>query len=174
MKDKSFEEIDVLKLLIYSFSFITICTGLILFLLLPILKEYKEIVAKENIQNSSLVSTNKELKASEDKLSLLRKENNISLEQFKRQFDVQNFVNFTKNYFQNVKIKSLDTNQSIPYLKEHLLIQANIKNPRILYNFIDHLKQYKNLIQIDYPLTLKADDKDIAVSFPVKIYFANP
>lgn len=171
MKDKSFEEINILKLLVYSLSFITICTGLILFLLLPILKEYKEIIIKESIQNSQLLSTNKELKASEDKLNLLRKENHTSLEQFKHQFDIQNFTNFVKNYFQNVEIKSLDINQSTPYLKNHLLIQANIKNPRVLYNFIDSLKQYKNLIQIDYPLILKAEDKDIAVSFPIKIYY---
>ncbi|EAJ5961073.1 hypothetical protein DK809_04235 [Campylobacter jejuni] len=35
MKDKSLEEIDLLKLIICALSFISVCTALILFLLLP-------------------------------------------------------------------------------------------------------------------------------------------
>ncbi len=38
MKDKSLEEIDLLKLIICALSFISVCTALILFLLLPTLK----------------------------------------------------------------------------------------------------------------------------------------
>ena len=43
MKDKSFEEINVVKILVLTLSFISVCTALILFLLLPTLKAYKEL-----------------------------------------------------------------------------------------------------------------------------------
>lgn len=42
MKDKSLEELNILKIVIYVLSFITVCTALILFLLLPALKDYKQ------------------------------------------------------------------------------------------------------------------------------------
>ncbi len=42
MKDKSLEELNILKIVIYVLSFITVCTALILFLLLPVLKDYKQ------------------------------------------------------------------------------------------------------------------------------------
>lgn len=169
MKDKSFEEINVLKLLILALSFISVCTALILFLLLPTLKEYKQISLKENSQTALLNSIKNKFQISEERVRLLRIENNKSLEQFQNSFNEEKFTLFLGNFFKKVQIKKLENNDE-KYLKHSLLIQASMDNPKRLYDFIDALETFDNLIKIDYPLNLKAKNKEILLSFVVKIY----
>ncbi|MGI8067339.1 hypothetical protein ACNGGR_07705 [Campylobacter jejuni] len=105
MKDKSLEEIDLLKLIICALSFISVCTALILFLLLPTLKNYKQANLRENSQLAILKAAKLKFDFSEDKISTLRSENNKSLEQFEQNFNIGNFDIFLQKYFQNVKIQ---------------------------------------------------------------------
>lgn len=78
MKDKSLEEIDLLKLLVCALSFISICTALILFLLLPTLKNYKQTNLVENSQLAILKAVKSKFDLSENKIATLRNENNKS------------------------------------------------------------------------------------------------
>ncbi|MFQ6341900.1 hypothetical protein [Campylobacter sp. VTCC 70190] len=170
MKDKSLEETDLLKLLICALSFISVCTALILFLLLPTLKNYKQANLRENSQLAVLKSTQAKFNLSEDKISTLRSENNKSLEQFEQGFNTKNLEFFLQKYFQNVKIKEIKPEKQEKYLKNQVLIQATMNNPRRFYDFIDALKNYDNLIKLAYPLKLKAGNKDIQISLTLKIY----
>lgn len=173
MKDKSLEELDILKILIYALSFISICTALILFLLLPMLREYKQANSRVNSQTAVFNVTKNKFDLSEEKISILRTDNNKSLDQFEQNFKLSDFDAFLKKYFQNIKIQQLSINTKEKYLKNYLNIQATINNPKYLYNFIDALKNYNNLIKIDYPLNLKASQEGIAISFNVKIYYSS-
>lgn len=174
MKDKSLEEIDILKLLIYIFSFISICTALILFLLLPILKEYKQLSLKENTQSAILIGFNSKLQSSRDKISLLRTENNHTLEQFDKTVDLQILENFLNKYMSNVDIKELKIENKEAYLKKIVNIKANIDNPSKFYLLINALENFDNLVKIIYPISLEAQkNKNIALSFNLKIYSAN-
>ena len=169
MKDKSFEEINIVKILILTLSFISVCTALILFLLLPTLKSYKELSLKDNSQTALLNATKAKLNASEDKIAVLRGENNKSLEQFQTNFNEKNFQLFLSQFFKNIEIKTLK-NENELYLKHTLLVQADLASPKNLYDFIDALQNYDNLIKIDYPLNLKAKKSGIELSFIAKIY----
>lgn len=97
MKDKSLEELNILKIVIYVLSFITVCTALILFLLLPVLKDYKQTHLRKNSQAAIFNAAKAKLDTSENKISALRTENNKSLEQFEQQFNLTHFQNFLKN-----------------------------------------------------------------------------
>lgn len=169
MKDKSFEEINVVKILVLTLSFISVCTALILFLLLPTLKAYKELSIRENSQIALLNATKAKLNASEDKLSQLRSENNKSLEQFQTTFDEKNFQVFLSKFFKKIQIK-ITKSQNEFYLKHTLLVSAYLDTPKNLYDFINALQSYDNLIKIDYPLNLKAQKEGIKLSFVAKIY----
>lgn len=170
MKDKSLEEIDLLKLLVCALSFISICTALILFLLLPTLKNYKQTNLVENSQLAILKAVKSKFDLSENKIATLRNENNKSLEQFEQNFNIGNFDTFLQKYFQNVKIQEVKLEKQEKYLKNILAVHATMNNPKRLYDFIDALKNYDNLIKLDYPLNLKAGNKDIQISFNLKIY----
>ena len=170
MKDKSLEEIDILKLLIWSLSFVSVCVALILFLLLPVLKSYKQENIKENAQIALLKNEDLKLNLSKDKITNLQTENNKSLEQFKQNFNVKNFNAFLQKYFKNVKIEKIDIKESKKYLKEKIKISVSMPNPKNLYNFLDDLKGYDNLMRLNYPLLLEASKEGIETSFILEIY----
>ena len=167
MKDKSFEEINVVKILVLTLSFISVCTALIL--LLPTLKAYKELNIRENSQIALLNATKAKLNASEAKITQLKSENNKSLEQFQTSLNEKNFQTFLTLFFKNIKIKTLENAKEL-YLKHTLLVQADLASPKNLYDFIDALQNYDSLIKIDYPLNLKAKKSGIELSFIAKIY----
>ncbi|ELJ5538296.1 hypothetical protein RS312_000634 [Campylobacter coli] len=170
MKDKSLEELNILKIIIYVLSFITVCTALILFLLLPLLKDYKQANLRKNSQVAIFNAAKTKLDISENKINTLRTENNKSLEQFEQNFNLTHFQNFLEKYFKNIQVTELKLDKKEKYLTHRINIQASINNPRRLYDFIDALTQYNNLIKIDYPMTLKASDHGIMVDLNVQIY----
>ncbi|EPM2019017.1 hypothetical protein ACTLLN_002210, partial [Campylobacter coli] len=100
----------------------------------------------------------------------LRTENNKSLEQFEQQFNLTHFQNFLEKYFENIQITELKLDKKEKYLTHRINIRASINNPRRLYDFIDALAQYNNLVKIDYPMTLKASDHGIMINLNVQIY----
>ncbi|AXP08185.1 hypothetical protein N4T57_06185 [Campylobacter hepaticus] len=170
MKDKSLEEINLLKLIVFTLSFISICTALILFLLLPALKKYQQISLVEHSQLSILKTTQSNFDFSKDKITKLKNENPKSLEQFKQNFNIDHFNIFLQKYFQNIKIQENKPEKKEKYLKSLLNIQATINNPKNLYDFIDALKNYDNLIKLDYPLKLQAAEQGINIYLALKIY----
>ncbi|EGK8046602.1 hypothetical protein IO357_001658 [Campylobacter upsaliensis] len=169
MKDKSFEEINVVKILVLTLSFISVCTALILFLLLPTLKAYKELSVRENSQIALLNATKAKLNASETKITQLKSENNKSLEQFQTTFNEKNFQVFLSKFFKKTQIKATK-NQNEPYLKHTLLVNAYLDTPKNLYDFIEQLNLYESFVKIDYPLNLKAQKEGIELHFVAKIY----
>ncbi len=170
MKDKSLEELNILKIIVYVLSFITVCTALILFLLLPVLKDYKQTHLRKNSQAAIFNAAKAKLDASENKLITLRTENNKSLEQFEQQFNLAHLQNFLEKYFESIQITELELDKKEKYLTHRINIRALINNPRRLYDFVDTLAQYNNLIKIDYPMTLKASDHGIMINLNVQIY----
>ena len=172
MKDKSLEEINPVKLLICVLSFISVCMALILFLLLPQLRNYKENSLRENSQIALFEATKARLATSENKISSLRNENNKSLEQFEQNFDIKILENFLQKYFKNIKIQENQLTQTQKYLKHSFTIDAKIQNPKSFYDFIDALSGFDYLVKMDYPLNLKAAQEGIDISFVIKIYSA--
>lgn len=170
MKDRSLEEINILKLIIYTLSFISLCTALILFLLLPMLENYKTNDLKENLQIALLNNVQAKLRTSEAKVQKLRLENNQSLMQFENPIDSSALKEILDSHFKEVELNRLDINQSEPYLQYAFKVETSIKTPKDFYDFIDSLSTYKNLIKIDYPITLKAAKEAIMISFVIKLY----
>lgn len=108
MKDKSLEEINLLKLIVFTLSFISICTALILFLLLPALKKYQQISLVEHSQLSILKTTQSNFDFSKDKITKLKNENPKSLEQFKQNLILIILIFSYKNTFKILKFKKIN------------------------------------------------------------------
>ncbi|MBZ7933968.1 hypothetical protein H2275_02050 [Campylobacter sp. W0065] len=170
MKDKSLEELNIVRILILALSFISICTALILFLLLPVLKDYEQINLRENSQIGTVNSFKIDLKSSEDKVIQLQNINKKNLDQFQQKFDEKKFNQFLKYYFKNIKITNIKLQSQEEYLYKKLKIEGLMDNPKNFYNFIDALKDYDNLIKISDPIVLKATPKGIAINFSIEIY----
>jgi len=169
MKDRSLEEIDILKLFIYILIFIAVCGILIFFLLVPVLKEYKNLSLEQNSQIIHLAQTKEMLRMSEDKILNLRAENNKSLEQFEQKFNAQVFQSLLEKYFKEVQITEIK-NPKENYLTHSFEIKANADSPNSLYNFLEDLNNFDYLVKINSPLLIKAVKEGIELKFNAKIY----
>ncbi|TEY02706.1 hypothetical protein [Campylobacter sp. US33a] len=170
MKDKSLEELNFVKLVAYVLSFIALCSLLIVLLLLPALKDYK--MANYKLNNQQKLNDNflAKLQVSKQRVEILKEENNFTLNQFNTAFNQQDFIEFLKNYFQDVRLKKAHGVEREAYLVEELNVSSTIDNPQMLNKFFKDLNQYKNVAKISYPIILNASGNKIDVEFLVKIY----
>ncbi|MFG5086296.1 hypothetical protein O8I31_00520 [Campylobacter lari] len=171
-KDKSLEEADVLKILIYSFSFVGLCAILILFLIVPFLKDYKiehSRLVTQQIQNTKALN---ELQALEKIIDDFQKMNAQNLAQINAEFSQKEFLDFTKNYFDNVKINLIPIEKEQEYLKYQFGVSVKMKNPQAFYSFLNDLQKYKNLIEVSTPVEFKSEEKHINLKFKIKVFYA--
>lgn len=164
------DEFDFFKLLLYVLAFIGICALLILFLFLPILKEYRANSIRLNSQNYINNNMYNKLTASQARLRALQEENNISLSQMQTPFNEEKFMSLLQKHFKNVNLKfTQDTQKQDSYYD----IEGYIANPKEFYAFIEDLKQYESVLKISYPLELKGDNENIKIAFSVSIISKN-
>ncbi|AJC85845.1 hypothetical protein [Campylobacter sp. RM16704] len=171
--DKSLEEADILKILIYSFSFVVICAILILFLIVPFLKDYKmeySRLVKQQIQNTKALN---ELQAIENVITKFQNTNAQKLSQLNADFSQKEFTDFMKNYFDDVKMTLIPIKKEQEYLKYQFSINAKMKNPQAFYSFLNDLQKYKNLIEVSTPVEFKSEEQYINVKFKIKVFFAS-
>lgn len=171
-KDRSLEEVDILKILIFSFSFIVICAVLILFLIVPFLKDYKlthSKLARQEIQNTK---ASNELESLEKIITSFQNTNQTRLAQINSEFSTKDFLKFMQNYFEEVQFKSVPISKPKDYLKYKFSIEAKIKNPQAFYSFLNDLQKYKNLVEIDSPVEFKSKEKYIELKFNANVFYA--
>ncbi|RKO65052.1 hypothetical protein CKA54_02595 [Campylobacter sp. P255] len=171
--DKSLEEADVLRILIYSFSFVALCAILILFLIVPFLKDYKieySRLATQQIQNTRALN---ELKALEKVIDDFQKANAKKLTQINTEFSQKDLLSFMKNYFDDVKINLIPIKKEQKYLKYQFEANVKMKKPQAFYSFLNDLQKYKNLIEISTPVEFKSEEKHINLKFKIKVFYAD-
>ncbi|HEC1797180.1 TPA: hypothetical protein R1763_000601 [Campylobacter lari] len=171
-KDKSLEEADILKILIYSFSFVALCAILILFLIVPFLKDYKiehSRLAAQQIQNTKALN---ELQALEKVIRDFQSTNAQNLAQINAEFSQKELMDFMKNYFDDVKINLIPIKKKQEYLKYQFGVSVKMKNPQAFYSFLNDLQRYKNLIEISTPVEFKSEEKHIDLKFRIKVFHA--
>ncbi|OCX43197.1 hypothetical protein A7X81_08110 [Campylobacter ornithocola] len=170
--DKSLEEADILKILIYSFSFVALCAILILFLIMPFLKEYKiqySRLATQQIQNTKALN---ELQTLEKVIDDFKKINTQKLAQINAEFSQKELLEFMKNYFDDIKINLTPIKKEQEYLKYQFGVSVKMKNPQAFYSFLNDLQKYKNLIEISTPIEFKSEEKHINLKFKIKVFYA--
>ncbi|EAK9945600.1 hypothetical protein A0Y81_00540 [Campylobacter lari] len=170
--DKSLEEADVLKILIYSFSFVALCAILILFLIVPFLKDYKiehSRLVTQQIQNTKAIN---ELQALEKVIDDFQKKNAQNLAQINAEFSQKELLEFMKHYFDDVKINLIPIKQEQEYLKYQFGANVKMKNPQAFYSFLNDLQRYKNLIEVSTPVEFKSEEKHINLKFKIKVFYA--
>lgn len=168
--DRSLENINIAKLLIYTLSFLFVCAALILFTLVPNFNEFKLLRIKMNTQ----LTHNARIKDQLDKLKAdmrkLQDNNYYTFKQYNTLFSESDLKQFLQLYLKKVQIKALKVSKE-DYLHYEFEVKAVIKDPQELLDLIANAYKNKNLIKIAFPVTLelrKADELDLC--FRVKVY----
>ncbi|EAH8300266.1 hypothetical protein ACLH6Q_000292 [Campylobacter fetus] len=170
-KDRSLEEIDIVKLLFYALVFAICCIIMIFGFIVPSIKEYKNA---KIINNDKIINLNKIEQVYNSQLANLTslKDKNIRpLEAIVSHFNEMKFVTGAGKYFSNVKLNKLpqlDKNEH--FLRYELNVTGLIKSPQNFYSFIDFINEYENIIRVDFPISMKGNGDKIDTSFKIKVY----
>lgn len=177
MKEKLFNEINTMKMLVLSVGFVLMCAFLIFVFILPALSNYKIEKLRLNSQNSINHTIEQKLAQSEQILVNLQTENKKIFAQFDKKFDINTMRKFLEQFFDNVRINELERTKNEPkeeYLAKELHIKALMKSPEQFYTFMEATKDYENILAVQTPLKLQSQGQNIDFEFDMKIYSSMP
>jgi hypothetical protein len=174
MMDKSMEKIDIVKLLIYLLFFIVITLFMVLFLIVPNIKEYrstmslykKALVHKTRVENV--------LAEREKEFSDLSNENRRAITSFMHKFKADNFVAYAGTFFSDVSLVEAEKKgYRDEFVEYELSVSSQLKSPTKFYDFLEGLNRYENIIQADFPIYMESNESTIKSSFTIKVYDIN-
>ena len=162
-KDRSLHNIDVTKLLIYVLICIIACLAMIFGLLVPSIKEYKQVKYESRMQIAASAQTQRLYDAKSKALN--------EINALENKFNADKFTQFASKYFANVNLsepKEAAKNGEISVYE--LTVMGSMKTPAKFYEFMDALQSYENIVKIDFPIKMRKDTEKIDATFGVKIY----
>lgn len=170
-KDRSLQNIDVTKLLIYVLLFIVACLVMIFGFLVPNTKEYKQVKYESRMQIAASAQTQRIYDAKSKALNEIKQNDKAVLDALESKFDADKFAQFASKYFTNVNLsepKEAAKNGEISVYE--LTVTGSMKTPAKFYEFMDALQSYENIVKIDLPIKMHKEAEKIDATFGVKIY----
>ena len=170
-KDRSLQNIDVTKLLIYVLLFIVACLVIIFGFLVPNIKEYKQVKYESRMQIAASAQTQRIYDAKSKALNEIKQNDKAVLNALESKFDADKFAQFASKYFTNVNLsepKEAAKNGEISVYE--LTVRGSMKTPAKFYEFMDALQSYENIVKIDLPIKMRKEAEKIDATFGVKIY----
>ena len=170
-KDRSLQNIDVTKLLIYVLLFIVACLVMIFGFLVPNIKEYKQVKYESRMQIAASAQTQRIYDAKSKALNEIKQNDKAVLNALESKFDADKFAQFASKYFTNVNLsepKEAAKNGEISVYE--LTVTGSMKTPAKFYEFMDALQSYENIVKIDLPIKMRKEAEKIDATFGVKIY----
>ena len=170
-KDRSLQNIDVTKLLIYVLLFIVACLVMIFGFLVPNIKEYKQVKYESRMQIAASAQTQRIYDAKSKALNEIKQNDKAVLDALESKFDADKFAQFASKYFTNVNLsepKEAAKNGEISVYE--LTVTSSMKTPAKFYEFMDALQSYENIVKIDLPIKMRKEAEKIDATFGVKIY----
>jgi len=170
-KDRSLQNIDVTKLLIYVLICIIACLAMIFGLLVPSIKEYKQVKYESRMQIAASAQTQRLYDAKSKALNEIKQNDKAQLDALKNKFDADKFTQFASKYFANVNLSELKEAAKNGEISVYeLTVTGSMKTPAKFYEFMDALQSYENIVKIDFPIKMRKDTEKIDATFGIKIY----
>lgn len=169
-KDRSLEEIDILKLVLYVLAFLLVSLAFVMLVIVPNIKEYKKVKAQYHSKMLNLARIEQKFFASANDLDTLKTKNSKSLNAIINTFDEKKFQNKAGEFFSNVQLNSMPKeDENSTFINYELNVTAMMSTPDKFYAFIDFVNNYENVILIDFPVAMRSNGGKIDTSFKIKV-----
>ena len=169
--DRSLDSIDITKLTIFSLVFIIFMLIMVFSIAMPTIDKYKQA---SEINSEKRINLTKIEQIYNENLSVyenLKSEHQRALNLLKNSFNEMKFIRMAGKYFSNVYLsRPTILNDDPRYIINQVSVSAQMKNPQNLYDFINDLRNYDSLINVNFPIEMKSKDDYIETSFVIKIY----
>lgn len=169
--DKSLQELDPVKMLLFFLVFLAISFLIIFVLIVPNMKEYKSVKALYSRNEMATMRIKNNLNAKESELQKIAQNNQKLLDALIIKFNEQKFTQYANKFFQNVTLKK-STQQATHkgFLVYELNVSSSIQSPQNFYDFLNGLASYESVIKADFPIKMVADSNIIQSNFNIKVY----
>lgn len=169
--DKSLEELDPVKMLLFFLAFLAISFTVIFAIIVPNIKEYKKTKALYGRNELATMRIKNSLDAKESELQKIAQTNQKILDALITTFDEKKFITYANKYFSNVTL-SKGTTQITPtgFTQYELNVSSSIQSPQNFYEFLQGLSSYESVIKADFPIKMVANKELIESSFNIKVY----
>lgn len=168
------EKIDIVKLLLYLLIFIVVTLVMVLFVIVPNIKDYrssktvykKAFVHKMRVEN---VLQDRDLE-----LSNLTTTNRRAITSFLHKFSTDNFIKYAGKFFEEVSLVEVNKKEyKKEFVEYELKVSSTLKSPTKFYDFLEGLNRYENIIQADFPIQMESNVSTISSAFTIKVYDIN-
>jgi len=161
--------IDVIKNMLFFILFIFIFLFLLGVIVAPSIKNFKIIKKEYFTTKFKLDNSEKELNMKTLEYQKLFKENKRTIFAFKREFDKENFKNFSSKYMKIIDIKEKKSEiYENKFIKKTFIITAILSTPTNFYKFVKASQNYKNIIKIYFPIVFKAKNGNIKLVYKLE------
>jgi len=171
---KNREKFDIAKLLFYLLIFIVVSISMVLFVIVPNVKEYR---ASKNGYEKVLTynsEVNKILQKREIVLRELKSKNVHISNSFEHKFSSESFIKYTNKFFTQVALIEINKKaHNKEFIEYELMVSSKLKSPTNFYVFLEGLNRYENIIQADFPIQMEANKNTIDSTFTLKVYNIN-
>lgn len=169
--DKSLEELDPVKMLLFFLAFLAISFFIIFVFIVPNIKDYKRIQSLYSHNDMATMRIKNTLDAKESELQKIVKGNQKLLDALVVHFNEQKFMQYANKYFHNVTLSKDRANKNHKgFLVYELNVSSSIKSPKNFYDFLEGLSSYESIIKADFPIQMRAQGDMIQSSFNIKVY----
>ena len=161
--------IDIIKNLLFFTLFIIIFLFLLILIVAPTIKKFKN--SKKEFFKTKIIlqDSNKNLEKITQQYKLNFKKNKKIIFALKREFNKENFKLFAKKYMNISNIE--DKNSSIyqnKFIKKTYIVTASINSPDNFYKFVNATQNYKNILKIYFPIVFKSKENNIQLLFKIE------
>jgi cell division protein FtsB len=163
-------ENSTVKFLIYVLIFLISVLALLIFLVIPSIKSYKlnrSELKTFNEKSQYLSEKEIELKKS---IKNFKDENKKLIKIFDNQFDEKDFIQYSNKYLKNIKLFKVKDSSDKSFDEYTFSASTTTKSPKEFFEFIKNLKNYKNTIKINFPISLISKPNKIDLNFNIGVY----
>ena len=160
-----------LKFSIFILAFLSIVMVFVFVFVIPSIKEFKHKRAEYYRQMKVQKEFSSKEKFLQKELQRLQNKYAKSLALYKVPFEEKKFLGVAKKYFQNVKLtqKSVKKSESGLQIYE-FTADFSAQTPVKFYQFIEAVNSMKNVVKINFPITLEARNNSIFLKFNMSVY----
>lgn len=167
-KDHSLKEIDVLKLMMYVLAFIFALVFFIALLIIPSIKEYKKLKIQNQTSIINLTKIEQIYKTHAGALNDFKIKNSKLLNAAVMSFDEKDFIEQAKKYFSEVELVSIPNDDGTSVYRLNTI--SAIYSPQKLYEFMDFLNDYKNIIVLEFPAEVRVKRQSLESTINLQIF----
>jgi NAD-dependent DNA ligase len=173
--DKSLEEFDIVKLLLFLLLFLAITLFMILALIVPNIKEHKQQKSLHSFERTTTLRVEELLRERESELQTLRGENRKVIEAFVERFDEAEFLRFAQAFFTQASLEKVaQTEHEEDFMRYELKVTSLLETPSKFYDFLEALNRYENIVKADFPIQMEAQEGLIYATFSIKVFELKP